>query len=132
MEANAYLPKNKFDTENLEKIARLSDDEIKPMIGELLEWMQDYNWPVAKEILPILIARQNLIVPTLSKICNSDDIMWKYWVMELIIPELTHENQMILKNDIVKLSQLMEPDEDSIEIAHLAKKCLSNLCKETP
>lgn len=89
--------------------------------------MQDYNWPVAQELLPILITRQNLIVPYLSEILSSNDIMWKYWVMDLIIPELTHVNQTLLKNDIKLLSQLTEQDDGSLEIARLAKKHLSRL-----
>lgn len=124
------LPKDKFDNANLEKIASLSDNEIKPIIGGLMEWVQDYNWPVAKEVVPILIARQNLIVPYLSEILSSKDIMWKYWIMDLIIPELTHDNQMILKNDIKQLSQLTGQDEDSLEIVNIAKKHLSNLREE--
>lgn len=92
--------------------------------------MQDYNWPVAQEILPILITRQNLIVPYLSEILSSNDIMWKYWIMDLIIPELTHMNQMILKNDIKLLSKLTEQDDDSLEIVRMAKKYLSNLREE--
>lgn len=132
IEAKDLLPKNKFDTANLEKIASLSDDEMKPIIYELLEWIQDYNWPVAQEILPILIARKNLIVPYLSMILNGNDSMWKYWMMELIIPELTHEDQMILKKDIEHLSQLTQQDEDSLEIVNMAKKCLSSLQEKMP
>ena len=44
------VPKNKFDFSGMEELMKLSDEEIEPVIPELLAWMKDMNWPVAKEM----------------------------------------------------------------------------------
>ena len=63
MEIRELLPKNKFDNSNINRLFLLTDEEIKPIIYELLEWTQDYNWPIAKEIIPVLLESSYLLIP---------------------------------------------------------------------
>lgn len=49
------VPKNKFDLNGIEALKTLSDEEILPVIPELLAWMKDLNWPVAKEMPALLV-----------------------------------------------------------------------------
>ncbi|MCC0741662.1 DUF5071 domain-containing protein [Clostridioides sp. ZZV14-6044] len=62
------LPKDKFDNCNIEKLKLLSDEEIKPICPRLLEWIQDYNWYVAKDILSVLALHQEIITPLIIDI----------------------------------------------------------------
>ena len=62
------LPQDKFDNRNIEKLKMLEDKEIKFLIPELLEWLQDYNWPVADDVLHVLLQRENLVVPCVKEI----------------------------------------------------------------
>lgn len=56
MNCNIYdlVPKNKSDISHLKELESLSDDEIRPVLFMLLEWIKDMNWPVAPKILVIL------------------------------------------------------------------------------
>ncbi|WP_228202031.1 DUF5071 domain-containing protein [Clostridium prolinivorans] len=58
--------------------------EIQPIIFELLEWLQNYNWPIAKEILPIVVLHQNIVMPHILTILQANDIMWKYRISNSI------------------------------------------------
>lgn len=37
------IPKDKFDNSTINQLCRLTDDEMQPIIFDLLEWLQDYN-----------------------------------------------------------------------------------------
>ncbi len=46
MNAKELIPKNKFDHETVERLKNLSYEELKPIMPDLLEWLQDFNWPL--------------------------------------------------------------------------------------
>ncbi|MDB3083823.1 DUF5071 domain-containing protein [Clostridioides difficile] len=86
------LPKDKFDNSNIEKLKLLSDEDIRPICYRLLEWMQDYNWPVAKKILPVLALHQELITPLIMNVLSEDDDDWKYWIISCLLPLFVDKN----------------------------------------
>lgn len=50
MDLNNLIPKHKFDIEKVELLEGLTFDEIEPIIRNLLEWLQDGNWPVSRPL----------------------------------------------------------------------------------
>lgn len=124
MDTHALLPKDKFDDSNLKVIRKLPDAEIKPIIYELLEWIQDYNWPIANQVLQILVERQELVFPYISGVLKGNDIMWKYWILELLVPKLKGEYQFALREDIEALASEKGTDEDTLAIIEQAKVCI--------
>ena len=96
------VPKNKFDSSNIERLKHLTDNEIEPILPSLLEWIQDCNWPVAGDILPVLALHQSALVPLIHRVLSpheKDDI-WKYWIMD------AYE---ALENKIMEKYHLKEP-----------------------
>lgn len=120
------IPKDKFDKSTIYELCQLADNEIQPIIFDLLEWLQDCNWAVAREILPIIILHQNVAMPYILTILQGDDVMWKYWVIGLVIPYLTYPNRQLIKSELVTLSSLDIIDEDIKEIVLMSKNCLAN------
>ena len=123
MNVKELIPKNKKDNNNISKLYNLTDKEIKPIIYDLLEWIQDYNRPVAQDLIPVLIKREDLVFPYIKDILNGSDPMWKYWVMDLLIPHFSDEHKIILKNDIIKLINNPKKDEDSEAVREIAIEC---------
>ena len=119
------IPKDKFDNSTINQLCRLTDDEMQPIIFDLLEWLQDYNWPIAKDILPIVVLHQNIAMPHILTILQGNDIMWQYWVIELVIPYLIDPNKQLVKSELERLSSLEIIDEDIEEIVKLSKNCLT-------
>lgn len=75
------VPKNKFDSSNIERLKHLTDNEIEPILPSLLEWIQDCNWPVAGDILPVLALHQSALVPLIHRVLSpheKDDINCPY------------------------------------------------------
>lgn len=126
MNVKDLVPKDKHDISNINKLYNLSDEEMKPIVYNLLEWIQDYNWPVAQELVPLLKEREDIIFPYMSDILRGDDFMWKYWIMDLIIPDFSIEHKNALKNDILVLINDHDIDEDTESIREIAEECYKN------
>lgn len=118
-----FIPKNKFDDKSLYGIDELTDEEIQPIIYELLEWLQDYNWPVADKVLKVLLKRENLVFPYISDILEGNDIIWKIWIIDLLIPTFTAEHKELLRENILDLSNISDNDEDSLALKEAAFQC---------
>ncbi|WP_346848643.1 DUF5071 domain-containing protein [uncultured Clostridium sp.] len=119
------IPKDKFDYSTINQLCKLTDNEIQPIILDLLELLQDYNWPIAKDILPIIVVHQNIAMPHILTILQGDDIIWKYWIIELVIPYLIYPNKQLVKSELERLSSLEIIDEDIAEIVKLSKNHLA-------
>jgi len=117
------LPKDKFDNRHIDKLDKLSDEEIAPLIPPLLEWLQDYNFPIAKDVLQILKRREDIVVPHILTVFEGEDTMWKYWMMELLIPSFSPAHQAEMKGALQKLMSPNSSDEDAQCLAETAAEC---------
>ena len=94
MNIQALIPKDKFDIETVKKLSNYSIKEIQPIIPELLEWLQDGNWPVSKPIADFLIPFTEDISLEILQILKGNDGMWKYWI--LLIFGKTIKNEIVI------------------------------------
>ncbi|MCC9063802.1 DUF5071 domain-containing protein [Flavobacterium piscisymbiosum] len=81
MDIKSLIPKDKFDLETVEKLKQHSFGDIEPIIPDLLEWLQDMNWPVGQPIAAFLLPFSEKIAPETVKILKGKDEMWKYWIL---------------------------------------------------
>ena len=88
------VPKHKSDISHLQEIKELSDDEIRPILFSLLEWIRDINWPIASEILAVLEKHQKEVIPLISKVLvpEESDNIWKYWIIKELLPLFSYNN----------------------------------------
>ena len=113
------LPKDKFDDSNLEKIKLLNDSDLSQIVSELLTWTQDANWPVFPKIVEIIVARQDLFISEISKVFQTDDWIWKYWILTNICPKLSLENIDFLKKDFDNMAKVLSTNTEEEEILEL-------------
>ena len=57
MKALFLMPKDKFDCTTIESLLYANKDEVLSVKDELLEWIEDYNWPCAQAILNVMAKR---------------------------------------------------------------------------
>lgn len=93
------VPKNKYDLNGIEALKTLSDEEILPVIPELLAWMRDLNWPVAKEMPALLVLHQKVIIPYIIEIFQPEQLEcdWKTYIIWVLLPLLDEEHLPVLK-----------------------------------
>ncbi|AJI96249.1 hypothetical protein BD65_627 [Yersinia ruckeri] len=81
----SMIPKNKADTQAVQHAMRAGYPAVKPILPVLLSWLQDYNWPVAQELTPFLASIGTPLKEPVAAVLKTDDIIWKYWVLSLLV-----------------------------------------------
>jgi uncharacterized protein DUF5071 len=117
------LPRDKFDTERAEAIIALGFPAIEPIVPALLEWMQDLNWPVAQVLQPFLASIGSPLAPHIRRILETDDVIWKNWVLLCIVAK-SPELRTMLRPDLERLSSCPKPDEQTAALDVLAKEII--------
>jgi len=77
------LPKDKSDVDTAARLMSYSYEEVKPIIPELLTWIQDMNWPVAGPVASYLKTIAHHITPDIIRILRGNDSTWKYWCLQV-------------------------------------------------
>lgn len=110
MDIKKLIPKHKHDQEVIAGLKKLSFEQFEPIIPELLEWLQDANWPIARPVADILKPFADRIVPEIIKILKTNDGMWKLWVLGYLARSTTDP---LLLNEIERIAKF--PSRDEIE-----------------
>lgn len=121
MNIKSLIPKDKFDIETAKKLSNYSFEEIQPIVPYLLEWLQDWNWPVSKTIAGFLIPFSENISFQLVQILQGKDEMWKYWVLAVFGNIVKDE---LFLNEIKRIAQNPTYEEVNAEVSELAKEII--------
>ena len=100
----SLVPRDKLDNSGIETLKTINADEIEPILGQLLEWIQDINWPVAQELFHVLPRFHIKLVPHIKAVLNSHDDIWKCWVL-CLIKELPAETVVLFLPEIKRVSE---------------------------
>jgi hypothetical protein len=117
------IPRHKHDTERVQALVDRGYPEIEPILPELLEWVQDMNWPVAQALAPLLAGIGLPLAPYIRVILSSDDHLWKYFVLSGVVrrsPALRAE----LRPELDRLSAHPTDDERREEVDEVAREIL--------
>ncbi|QDC10399.1 DUF5071 domain-containing protein [Oceanicola sp. D3] len=126
MDLSACIPRDKHDTDAVQRAAaaiRAEPRKIAPVLPELLEWLQDANWPVAKPLAACLRNAGPELLPPLRRILNGKDGPWKYWVIELLAAQLPPDLLAGVRPDLARLARAPTTN-DRIEEVHLAARAV--------
>jgi len=83
--AMKLVPTEKLDDETCDNLKLASDEEVIPHIAELLECLQDLNWPIAGPVSDRLSVLGMELVEPILVILKGDDEMWKYWIVSHLL-----------------------------------------------
>jgi hypothetical protein len=121
------VPKNKFDM-NFDKVLDFhwyNYTELKPIIPELLTWLQDPNWPVAKPISVHLTTMLPDIIDDLVPILESEDGIWKYNILNYFFVKTKTEHYLKIKDLLEKLAFQASENDKKEEVDVLVKAILN-------
>jgi uncharacterized protein DUF5071 len=121
------LPKDKFDLDNARAIVNLGYPTVAPILPDLFKWLQDINWPVAHVIAPFLSTIGRPVIPEVRHILNTDDGIWKLWVLGHVVNDLPIEAIADLHDELLRI--VTNPTEDEIveEVVAKVEEILSRL-----
>ena len=81
------VPSAKDETDLAKKLVALGYPAVKPVLAEIVEWVEDASWPVAKVFLPFLARIGAPLVPHVRYVLQSQDEQLKRVVLDHIVGE---------------------------------------------
>ena len=121
------LPRHKHDHDRVEMIKKMDRDKILPLLPNLLEWIQDMNWPVAPSVLELLLTFPEEIVPHVQDILSSDDDNWKWFILHFLIIKLPVESKVQFREYLARVAETPTRDELYEELDEIAKEILETI-----
>ncbi|MBY9081798.1 DUF5071 domain-containing protein [Paenibacillus sp. HN-1] len=119
-----YLPRDKHDFESVAVLKNVDKSITITLIPQLLEWLQDMNWPIAQEVAKLLLQYPEETVPHVKAVLQMDDDIWKEWCLRYFVQELPVELFACFKSDLIRISSNPTPGEVLEEVHETAKEIL--------
>jgi hypothetical protein len=99
---------------------------VEPILPELLEWLQDYNWPVAHVLGPFLSSIGLPMLTYVRKVPEGTDDIWKYWVLSCVIED-SPQLASALRQDLLRFANAPTANERAEDVHRKAKDILAGL-----
>ena len=119
----SLLPQDRTDDARVKAIIALGYPTVVPIVPDLLKWLQDYNWPIAKAIAPFLVTIGVPLVPNLRDILMTADDEWKFWIMTKIIAK-SPEIAQGLQDELERIATNPTASERSSDLDNVAQEIL--------
>ncbi len=121
------LPTDKHDIDACHRLADASDDHVISNIDGLLEWTKDINWPVAPLVINRIKTLGSELALPISKILDGNDSVWKYFLINYLLPRLSPELKLQLREPLQKLVEAPSENDRKEEVSTSAKEFLDGL-----
>src|SRR2546429_8860869 len=107
------LPRDKRDLESARAVIALGYPAVAPVLPDLLEWLQDCNWPVSRPIGDFLATLPEQMAPLIWKVLRGDDHIWKYWCIVRLISTMPAGVAEQFRVELTRLAKEPTPVERS-------------------
>lgn len=98
----------------------LSSKEYLPYLPELLEGIQDINWPNAYRIVEFLNKHDVEVAPYVKTILLTEDTVWRYWMLTELASKWSKNTVEIVKSELLVIAEVLdiyeETDLESMDI----------------
>ncbi|QOS80180.1 DUF5071 domain-containing protein [Paenibacillus sp. JNUCC31] len=103
MNIREMLPQDKHDFEAVRKLSVLSNEELKEILPQLFEWLQDGNWPISRSVEDLLLRFGEELIPHIQNVFKTKDPQWEYFMLSGLISRLPSQYLIILKDDLERI-----------------------------
>ncbi|MEL6252263.1 MAG: DUF5071 domain-containing protein [Bacteroidota bacterium] len=124
MEIRNLIPKDKGDVETAQKLFSYTYEEIRSIVPDLLGWIQDMNWPVARPVSEYLESISEDITEEILVILQGDDDIWKYWRIHVFGLWSKKEIHLLLLKEIKRIAESPTESETKEEVQEVALELL--------
>ncbi|NUU78833.1 DUF5071 domain-containing protein [Paenibacillus xylanilyticus] len=121
---HTLLPRDKHDFERVNDLKNIDQLDLIKLIPELLEWLQDINWPIAIEISKLLLTVPQETIPYIRNVIAGEDDIWKEWCLRYFVMELPTELIQSLQEDIERIAYRPTKGEELEEVNITAQELL--------
>lgn len=126
MKKKDFIPKSIYDIAAVERLKHLPFEAVREHVPALLEWLQDTHWDVAEGIAKYLAPHVNKIKNELLFILDSNDGMWKYFVIYILIARSQDKLDPALIEALRKIAEHPSDIDAEDRVDEAAKHILMN------
>lgn len=123
------VPATKSDTVRARAAAVAGYPAVASVMPELVEWLQDGNWPVAHVLGPFLRSLGGVpeLVTCVRDVLEGSDDIWKYWVLHGVVSGWEAESLLLVEPQLSRLALRPTANEAAEEVDDAAKELLARL-----
>lgn len=118
----SLLPRHKSDYERVRAVIELGYPGVAPVLPDLLVWIQDANWPIARIVAGFLVSVGEPVFPLVREVFAGTDGVWKYWCVELFVRQLPRPLAETFRPDLRRLADHPTADDRSEEVDERARE----------
>ena len=115
-----WVPADKSDIDTAQAAVAAGYPTVAPVLADLIEWLQDYNWPVAQ----VLASIGRPMIEPIEHVFTTDDKIRKYWMIVCLI-----ENNEALfehfKSKLIRMATSPTQIEKHEELDEVARDALA-------
>ena len=104
MNNSVFIPVDKHDFEAVERIKNAEPNDIKKVLPQIFEWIEDINWPVAPELVKVLVKFDDLIIPFVIDLIHKPDGLREYSIYYFMLPLLSNSQLQLLKKELERIA----------------------------
>lgn len=104
MSASPLIPKSKFDFETVEKVKNADYNSVRCVLPQIFEWIEDINWPIAPELVKVLVEFDDMIIPHVIDLINKPDGLRECSIYYFMLPLLNKSQLLLLKNELERIA----------------------------
>lgn len=123
-ELHEYLPRDKHDLERADKLIALGYPEVTPILPEILEWMEDGNWPVSHKLGPFLASIGAPLAEDIRRILRTQNFDWHYWVLLRVVAD-SQELISALHEDLLEFRDAPSVNEYHDEVKEIVNDIIA-------
>lgn len=120
------LPRDKHDAERARALVDLGWPAVEPVMPEIMTWLQDANWPIARVFYPFLASIGKPLAPYVRAVFDTTDDIWKRGVLELVLRN-SSELAVAFRADLERLVTAPTANEQAEDLDETAREILSSL-----
>lgn len=103
IDVKSLIPRNKHDHDAVEAIKEAGYPAIAPILGELMEWTADGNWPVARPLAAFLSTIGEPIIEPIRRVLRGSDPSMKWHCITTMVRILPVDILKALEGDLRRL-----------------------------
>jgi Domain of unknown function (DUF5071) len=103
-ELRKLLPANKDDVAAVQSLVTLDCAVVQPLLYDILKWIRQESWPVAKPICEFLVSMGPRLSPEVRSVLRSRDDCWKATILKKIVKDWPREEIVLLSPELFMMA----------------------------
>lgn len=127
MNRSLFIPVSKDDFKTVEIIKNTNPKNIQEVLPQIFEWIEDINWPIARELVKVLAGFDEMIIPFVIDLIHNPDGLREYSIYYHMLPLLTNRQLSLLGEELERVANNPSSLEEKERYNKIALQYLQNI-----